>query len=78
MRLTAQESEEFVTQVDKLVSPEISYLEALVQYAENEGMEVEVLAEMVKKNQVVTSRLREDAEKLNMLTEKTSRLSFDD
>ena len=72
------DAEEFLREVALLISPEVNYLEALVYYAEQRDMEVEVLAEMVKKHQPMKALLREDAEKLNLMTEKLRRLPVGD
>lgn len=51
----------------------IGYIEALTEFSKRYGIEIEVLGDIVRRSNVLTSRVRLDAEKLNLI-EKTSRL----
>ncbi len=62
-----------VTEVDKLVNDEVSIIEAICFYAEQSGMEVETIAELIKKSAPMVSRIRDAAERLNLM-EKTPTL----
>lgn len=49
----------------------VSYIDALVQYCNDNGLEVEVIAAIVRKSPILKGKVQEDAEKFNMLiTEK--------
>lgn len=72
------DAEAFLREVEGFISPETTYIDALIQYAQTKGIEVEVVAEIVKKHQVVKARLQRDAERLNLMTEKTRSLPFDE
>jgi hypothetical protein len=62
-----------VTVMEKYTKGGISYIEALTQLAERFGIEVEVLGDIVKRSNILTAKVRLDAEELNLI-EKTSRL----
>lgn len=53
--------------------PNITLLEAVVEYCEQNDLDIESVAPAIKKNPNIMSRLREEAEELNYL-EKRSRL----
>lgn len=50
-----------------------SYIDALVEYAEANNIEVQLIGDIVKKSPVLKAKVREDAESLR-LVEKTARL----
>lgn len=56
-----------------LKDPNASYIDALVEYAEKNNIEVQLIGDIVKKNPVLKAKVREDAEALR-LVEKTARL----
>lgn len=65
--------EKILKEIEGMVTPEVSMIDALVFYAEKYGLEVELVGEIVRRSTVLKSRVREDAEKLNLI-ERTARL----
>lgn len=49
------------------VNKEVTYIDALVYYAEKYEIEIEVLGEMIRKSPVLKSKVRDDAESLNLV-----------
>lgn len=66
-------AEEIMCEVVKYVNKEVSFIDALVHYAEKNDLEIEMIGEIVRRSQVLKAKVREDAEELNLL-EKTTRL----
>ena len=66
-------AKDILEEITYMVSKDVSYLDALVEYAERHDVEVEVVGEIIRRNQAAMSKIREDAEKL-CLVEKTKRL----
>lgn len=62
-------------EITKMVNDEVSYIDALVYYAEKNDLELEVVGELVRRSVLIKAKVQEDAEKLN-LVEKTNRLPF--
>ncbi|AGR47817.1 late promoter transcription accessory protein [Sinorhizobium phage phiM7] len=56
-----------VNEIDKIVNEEVSVIEAICFYADKTGMEVETIAELIKKSAPMVSRIRETAERLNLM-----------
>jgi hypothetical protein len=68
-------SNNVIKEIEKLVKANgISYIDGIVHYAQVSGIEIEVLAEIVSKNDVIKSQLEIEAENLNLIKKKTSRL----
>jgi hypothetical protein len=59
---------ELIRRVDK-----IDYMEAIVAYCDKNSIEIEVVANYIKKNPVLKARVQQEAENLNFI-EKTARL----
>jgi hypothetical protein len=66
-------AESILREVSKYVNEEVSYIDALVHYADIHGIEVEVIGDIVRRSQIMKSKVHEDAEKLNLVA-KTQRL----
>lgn len=66
-------AESILREVSKYVNDDVSYIDALVHYAEVHGIEIEVIGDIVRRSQIMKAKVHEDAEKLN-LVEKTQRL----
>jgi hypothetical protein len=66
-------SRDFATAMEVATRQGHSLMEAAIDWAEKNGHDLEVVAEMMKKNQVMVARLEEEAEELNFLR-KTARL----
>lgn len=56
-------------EVSKYVNKDVSYIDALVHYAEAHDVEIEVIGEMIRRSPILKSKVRDDAEKLNLVEE---------
>ena len=65
--------EQIIDEISAYVNSEVSYIDALVIYAEKHDIEIEIIGEIVKRSTILKSKLEEDAEFLNLI-EKTNRL----
>ena len=70
MEITA---ENIMEEISSYINEEVTYIDALVFYAQKYDIEVELIGEIVKRSQVLKSRVRDDAEKFNLM-EKTAQL----
>ncbi len=68
-------AESILREVSRYVNEEVSYIDALVHYADIHGIELEVIGDIVRRSQIMKAKVHEDAEKLN-LVEKQNRLPF--
>ena len=59
--------EEIHKEISKLVNKGVSYIDALVHYAEDHDLEIEVLGEIIRRSSIIKSKVRDDAEKLNLV-----------
>jgi hypothetical protein len=70
---TKDEMTKFANAIESLVAKtDLNYIEAIVEYCKETGLEVEVAASLVNSN--LKSKLASDAMDLNLLKEKSSRL----
>jgi hypothetical protein len=70
---TKEEMRKFAMKIESLVAnTDYTYLEAIVQHCKDTGLEIEVAATLV--NPTLKSKMQEQAEKVNLLKVKTSRL----
>lgn len=74
MSVIRVEADKFMKEIQELVKrKDTSYMEAIVHYSEKNNIEIETVADLVKKLPVVKVSLLEEAENLNMI-EKSSKL----
>ena len=66
-------AETILNEIKHYINEEVSYIDALVHYAQKHDIEVELVGEIVKKSAVLKSRVRTDAEKYNLMV-KTAQL----
>ena len=52
----------------------IPYMDAIIDYSEKTGIELEVIADVVRRNEAIKSRVEIEAEQLNLLKSKVNRL----
>lgn len=65
---------EIVNQIEQSVKDKnLSYIEAIVECCEQKNLEIESVAQLIKKNQVLKSKIQVEAENLNFIP-KSSRL----
>lgn len=70
---TKEEMSKFAKAIEALVAnTDLNYIEAIVQYCKETGLEIEVAASLVNSN--LKSKLANDAMDLNLLKDKGSRL----
>ena len=70
---TKDEMGKFAKAIDAIVAnTDFNYIEAIVQYCKDTGLEIEVAASLVNAN--LKAKLANDAMDLNLLKEKGSRL----
>lgn len=60
-------SEKIHREIMAYVNKDVTYIDALVHYAEKYEIEIEVLGEMIRKSPVLKSKVRDDAESLNLV-----------
>jgi len=53
--------------------PDSNYMEAVLEYAHKNDIEIEALADIIRKNPNIKSRIQDEAEELYMM-EKTAKL----
>lgn len=71
MQLTA---EVILREVEGFVNDDVTLIDALVHYSETNNIEIELIGEIIKRSVVLKSKVRDHAEKLNLLGEKTTKL----
>lgn len=70
---TEKNLDEFIAKVDKLVqSSNVDYIDAIIHLCEKEGLEIEVVAKIIKSNARIKARVQEDAENLNFLPKRST------
>lgn len=47
--------------ISKKISTGVSYIDALVDYAKEKGVEIETIAEIVKKSSILKEKVKEEA-----------------
>lgn len=65
-----QQLEKLIVEINKITNEDVSVIEAICHYSETSGMEIETIAELIKKSIPMVSQIRETAEGLNLM-EKT-------
>lgn len=71
MQLTA---EIILKEVESFVNDDVTLIDALVHYAETHNVEIELIGEIIRRSVVLKAKVRDNAEKLNLLDEKTAKL----
>jgi len=66
-------TQSIMSDIKEYVEKGVPYIDAIVEYAERNDIEVEVLGEMIKSSPVLKAQIQYEAEELNML-EQTARL----
>ena len=70
---TKEEQKKFAFAIDSMVSnTDYNYIEAIVEYCKETGLEIEVAASLV--NSHLKKKIESDAQDKNLLKEKISRL----
>ena len=71
MELTA---ESILKEVNGYVNNEVSYIDAIVHFAHKHDIEIELIGYIIRRSAVLKSKVREDAERFNLLEERTTQL----
>lgn len=53
--------------ISTMVSQGVPYIDALVTYAENNGLEIETIAAIIKKSSILKEKVRSEAVQLKMV-----------
>lgn len=53
--------------IAQMLSNGVSYIDAIVEYAKNQNIEIETVAEIVKKSPVIKEKIRQEAAKAKMI-----------
>jgi hypothetical protein len=61
-------------EIEKYTNTDVSLIDAIVYYAEQHDIEIELLGDIIRRSVVLKSKVRDDAERLNLLEEKTAKL----
>lgn len=70
-------AEILMERVSALKTKDITYIDAVIEYAQSEGIEMELIAQVIRQSSILKAKIREDAEKLNMVEKKEDRLKID-
>jgi predicted aldo/keto reductase-like oxidoreductase len=69
--LSIKTPEKIHHEISDMLSRGVNHIDALVIYSEKNNMEIEILADIVKKSDVLKEKIRNEAKSLNLLkTEK--------
>jgi hypothetical protein len=69
----AVKAEQILLEIQEYVNEEVSHIDALVHYAETNNLEIDLIGEIIRRSPVLKSKVRDDAERLNMV-ERSSKL----
>lgn len=64
-------AEQILVEIQSYVNEEVSYIDALVYYAETNNLEIDLIGEIIRRSPVLKSKVRDDAERLNMVERST-------
>jgi hypothetical protein len=67
-------AEMILKEVERYTNKEVSLIDALVHFSEKHDIEIELVGEIVRRSVVLKAKVRNDAERLNLLEEKTAQL----
>jgi predicted aldo/keto reductase-like oxidoreductase len=60
-------TESIIVEIQKYIESGIPYIDAVVEYAEVNEIEIEVIGEMIKNSPLLKAQIQYEAEELNML-----------
>jgi len=66
-------SERIMNDIARYITQGVPYIDAVVEYAEKNGLEIEVVGEIIRKSPLLKANIYKEAEELNMV-EKLVRL----
>lgn len=62
--------------ISDLVHGGLNYIEAVAEYANRNDVELELLADIIRRSVILKAKLKEDAERLNMIEKEPSQGLF--
>lgn len=65
-----------ISEIEKMKTPDVSYVDIIIEFAEKNGYELEMVADIIRRSVNLKAMIERDAEELNMI-EKTNRLPDD-
>lgn len=66
-------SERILKEISRYVNKDVTYIDAMLEFAKRHDLEVDVLGEIIRRSPIIKSKIQDDAERLNMM-EKTAKL----
>lgn len=54
-------------EIEYMLSNGVSYIEAIVEYSNKNDLEIETVAEIVKKSSVIKEKIREEASRMRLM-----------
>lgn len=66
-------TETIMREIAESIDKGVPYIDAIVHYADKNGIEIEVVGEIIRRSPVLKSKIYDEAEELNMV-ERTVRL----
>lgn len=69
-------SEYILAEIQKLKTPDVSYIDIIIEFAEKNGYELELMADIIRRSNILKAVIEDDAASLNMI-ERESKLSND-
>jgi|TARA_R110000782_G_scaffold182998_2_gene273243 hypothetical protein len=73
MTITELSSELIMNEIQQYVNSGIPYIDAVIEYAERNSVEIEVVGEIIRRSPVLKAKIHSEAEELNMI-ERSARL----
>jgi hypothetical protein len=64
---SVKDPEQFHREIEERVSKGMEYLEAIVSYCEDNGLEVESVVPLMKQGSILRAKLQHEAEGLNLI-----------
>jgi predicted aldo/keto reductase-like oxidoreductase len=66
-------TENIVKEIQSFIDKGVPYIDAVCEYAEKNGVEIEVIGQMIRSSPILKAKIQYEAEELNMM-DKTDRL----
>jgi len=60
-------TEEILNETSKLMNDDVSFMDALVHYAQKNDIEIELIGDIVRNSPILKSMIQEDAEELRLV-----------
>jgi hypothetical protein len=64
---SVKDPEQFHREIEERVSKGMEYLEAIVSYCEDNGLEIESVVSLMKQGSILRAKLQHEAEGLNLI-----------